>query len=261
MQVPLVPPRLETLPSHIRIKIFRYAIYPACPYTLICCWESPIQMSFISNILSHSHNGTNYNSYSYPENVHQYISDYGNLSLVNNLFNSEVAPLFYADHTFRVNTEQLAVLLTKRHILSKLHRLEVENVEVENVRPYHRAYWPGPIVKLAKSPSIENIDRIVLGANCCGKRFPTIDSMLAREIHRIHNEREATRDDADRASATNALIILSNQCTRQEFPRRKPISGLSYSQHPCYKGCADSVTMYGREFLITDLVVRAIYGC
>ena len=216
--------RLEALPLSLRMNIFRYAVYPASPNTLVCCWVSSLPQSFISNIFYDD--AHDYIPLSYPHNVKRYTSTYRSLSLVNLLFNLEVVPLFYADHTFRVNTKQLKTLLRKQQILREIHRLEIENVWSEAVDVLSSL-----ISKLVLSAHTRNIDHIVLGVRCWGTSLPSVETMIRRQILYLWLFiQESIRNTTGRLDLRILLAISLQRLRGLRLPRLQTTAGLTYSQ-------------------------------
>ena len=260
MEILPVRSPLETLPSELLGMVFSYVILPASPKTLICCWQSPLPLPFISNISCHK-------AKLRSENVKRYSSGHEALSLVNRRIYSVVTQLFYMKHTFRVNIAQPGTLLSEqhRHILRKLHRLEIENVN-------HGDHSLGPtaLTSLFNSPLIENINQIVVGSRCYDMNLPQAAEIYKRHeepildgIKLIHHIRcEALRlciERVDRLEKARLQWLL-DELDRMKFPKLQTIFGLSYSHDRRFDDCTRVFLMNGREFTVLDLEVRAMYG-
>ena len=260
MEILPVQSPLETLPLELLSMVFSHVILPASPKTLICCWQSPLPLPFISNISCHK-------AKLRPENVKRYSSGYETLSLVNRHIYSEVTHLFYMKHTFRINIAQLGTLLSEqhRHILRKLHRLEIENVN-------HGDHSVGPtaLTSLFNPSLVENIDQIVVGSRCYDMNLPQAAEIYKRHdepildgIKPIHHMRcEALRLCLERVDRLERVRLqwLLGELDRMKFPKLQTISGLSYSHDRRFDDCTRVFLINGREFTVLDLEVRAMYG-
>ncbi|MCJ1237612.1 hypothetical protein MMC14_005599 [Varicellaria rhodocarpa] len=162
---------------------------------------------------------------------------------------------------------QLRTLLSEqyRHILSKLHRLEIENVNHGD-----RNVWPTALTSLFNSSLIENIDRLVVGSRCYDVGLPEAETIYKKHeepildgIKLIHHKRcEALRlciERADRLERARLQWLL-DELDQMKFPKLQTISGLSLSHDTRFDDCALVFWMNGREFTVIYLEVRAMYG-